>query len=104
MKIIAHTSGGYLIEATEYELRVLSGGTATGTDGGWREPGRPCPVGTVFNTTKVIEHVNHLRHKHKEAQQAAGYLIALGNHLAKDLPNMVQEPPQPPADTDAPAT
>jgi len=97
VKIIGHTPGGYLIEASEFELRLLSGGKASGTDGGWREPGRRAAVGTVFNVSDVIEHVNNLRRMRDNAKQAAGYLIALGKHLQTDLPNMVCEPPPPPA-------
>lgn len=95
MKIIGHTEYGYFLQASEAEIRLLSDGKAKSTGGSWHDPLRLAPIGTEFEVTKAIEHINELRSKAETAKRGAAYLIALGQHLEKDLPQMVHEPAKP---------
>lgn len=103
MKIIAKTSGAFLVEITEGEIAACCGfphayGDAwesflksNGKQDGYRGSYK-LDVGCEFHPKQISDWHYNLSYKHKQAQESAGFLRSLADMIS-NLPEVFTIPP-----------
>lgn len=95
MKIIARTSNGYLVEASEDELAVAAGYRGSYSDQ-WRritQNGTRSIIGVSIQVIDAFRYHTQIEDNQEKAKSAAGVLRALAEMIENGLPNVVLPPP-----------
>jgi hypothetical protein len=93
MKIIGHTSSGYLVEMSRHEITRLCGEAAEHKQsGGYYSDQIPHPIGKQFDIAPVVDRVHVLDRTAANAKAGAGYLRALAEQLEREIPKWIHEP------------
>ncbi len=101
MKVVAQSAGGYLIDATIYEIQMFAGyRNITEMPGyiGGAYGNSAMRIGTEIPVLKVHEYFVKLRHHQDRLRESAGVLRALAQMVEAGLPDAII-PPEPPMET-----
>lgn len=98
MKIVARTTGGYIVEATAEELAMSAGYSAHASHtwpgyspGNHREQPH-FPIGTEIKPAETHGYLSKLREHERAVATSAGHLRALAGMLAAALPSTLIPP------------
>lgn len=94
MKIIGHTSNGYLVEMSRHEITRLCGDAAKHkTQGGYSYSHEEIPhaIGKEFDIAPVVDRVHALDRAAGQAKLGAGYLRGLADQLEREIPKWIHE-------------
>lgn len=93
MKIIGHTSSGYICEVTKDEMKL-----STGKDEHWDASRHAHPVGNIVNVPSIAAHARNMEYTIKKRKDAAETLRAVAN-IIETVPDAFTAPePSTPAD------
>jgi hypothetical protein len=89
MKIIGHTSHGYICEVTKEEMKL-----STGKEEPWSAGSHAHPVGNIVNVPEISRHIRNMEYTIKQRKDSAETLRAVAN-IIETVPDAFTEPDEP---------